>query len=136
MRSTEGARDNGQAPIPSDRPPQRNQERTTATRPGPMSALGVAGPGADDAILAAEVVALLQRGILRLAQPVLDGIAMWTANILAVDGDCPAGTQDRDDLAAAYAFAERCPARGRLFRIIVGKAVGAARPDGERAGRL
>ena len=51
------------------------------------SALGVADEGADDALLAAVAVALLQRGVLRLAEPRRGGEAVGAAEVAAVDGE-------------------------------------------------
>src|SRR5262245_21301964 len=100
------------------------------------SAFGVAGPGADHAVLAAVLVALAQRSVLCCAKPTGDRIAVRPARVLAVDGDRPAGAPDRHDLAAAGAFAKRGAARIGLLGVVVGKAVGAARADCERARRL
>ena len=102
-----------------------------------VSAFAVAGPGADHAILAAVLVAVLQSDILRLAQSCCDRIAdarrrrcgrrwRWRRRRGA-----PATTlQPPEHLASA---ARAC---GRFLSEVVGKAIGAAGPDGERAGRL
>src|SRR5262245_2763174 len=100
------------------------------------SALGVAGPGADDAILAAVLVAVAQRGVLGLAQPGGDRVTVGAAGIAGVDGDRAAGAPHRNDLAAARAFAERGLRGGVVLGVVVAEAVGAAGADGERAGRL
>jgi hypothetical protein len=109
--------------------------RLERRKPPPPSPFGVASPGADDAVLAAVLVALTQRRVLRFPETPRDRIAMRAAGILAVDCDRSACALHWHDLAAAGAFAEGGAACGRLLCIVVGKAVGTARPDGERARR-
>src|SRR5262249_45117159 len=102
------------------------------------SALGVADEGADDALLAAVAVALLQRGVLRLAEPRGGGEAVGAAEVAAVDREGGAiALHRRDHLAVrAGAFLERSLARPLLAREVIGKAVGAAVADRQCAGGL
>src|SRR5262249_37478404 len=116
---------------------KRTRPASAISSAPPCSALGVAGPGADDAILAAVAVALAQGTVLRLAEPAGDRVAVRPAGIAHVDGNRPAGPLHRHKLAAAAAtFAERGPARGRVLGEIVGQAISAALPDRERASGL
>src|SRR5262249_34546657 len=72
-----------------------------------VSALGVAHPGADDAVLAAVLVARLERRILRRAEPRRRRVAERAADIAAVDRKRRAITLHRGhDLAGARAFLE------------------------------
>src|SRR6266571_447143 len=91
------------------------------TWPALISALGVAGPGADYAVLAAKLVALPQRHILGFAQPCSHCVTVRAAGILSINGNRPAGMAHRHHLAPARAFAEGCPAGSRFAGIIVCK---------------
>src|SRR3954447_5255118 len=100
-----------------------------------ISPLGVAGPGADHAFLAAELVTLLGRGIERTRNFRFYGIAVGTAGIGHVDCERGAGALHGERGAIALALLQRRGARGFLGRIVVSLAVGAAFADGECAGR-
>ena len=102
------------------------------------SALAVAHPGADHAILAAKAVALLERGVLRSPQPGRCGIAERTASIRIVDCECRATARERRNhlAVAARAFAHCRRPRRLGLREVVGIAKSAALSDRERTGRL
>src|SRR5579872_197155 len=97
--------------------------------------LGVAGPGADDAFLAAEFVALAGGFIQRTRNMRLDRIAMGTAGVGHVNRQRGAGTFHRDRLAVAVALLERGGARRIFARIVVSLPVSAAFADGKGARR-
>src|SRR5882724_11230372 len=97
---------------------------------------GVAGPGADHAFLAAELVAFARRLVQRVRNLRPDGVAVGTAGIGHVDGQRGAGALHCDRLAiTALALLERCGTRRFLSGIVIGLAVGAAFADRKRAGR-
>src|SRR5262252_3612417 len=77
--------------------------RVTEDRPacnGERSAFGVAGEGADHAVMPAVLVAILQREVFRLAKLRRDRVAVRTAGIVTVDRKRSAGTlHDPDHLA-------------------------------------
>src|SRR5436305_2785980 len=100
-----------------------------------LSPLGVAGPGADDAFLAAEFVALAGGGVERVRNFGFYGIAMRAAGISHVDSERGAGALHGHGGAGALALLERSRARRFLGRIVKGLAIGAAFADRERAGR-
>src|SRR4051794_16674666 len=112
--------------------------RDPLARPGMTTmrtlALGVAGPGADHAFLAAEIVALFGGGVQRGGDLRLDRIAMGAAGVGHVDGKRRAGLFHRNRGALALALLARGGERGLLGRIIDGLAIGAAFADGEGAG--
>src|SRR5438132_604832 len=97
--------------------------------------LGVAGPGADNAFLTAEFVALLCRGVQRTRNFRLHGIAVGTARIGHVDRKRGAGALHGERGANALALLQRRGARSGLGGIVIGLAIGAALADGEGAGR-
>src|SRR5262249_53064497 len=102
------------------------------------SALGVADEGADDAFLAAVAIALLQGAVLRRREAGSSGKAIGAAGIASVDREGRAIALHRGDHLAVGAgtLLERGGAR-RLFALeVVGKAVGTAAADRERAGGL
>src|SRR3954465_14300134 len=72
-----------------------------------ISPLGVAGPGADDAFLAAELVTLLCRGIERAGKIRFYGIAVGTAGIGHVDRERGAGALHGERGAIALALLQR-----------------------------
>src|SRR4029077_6426967 len=93
-------------------------------RPGmtERSPLGVAGPGADYAFLAAEFVALFGRGVERARYFRLHGVTMRAAGIGHVDGECGTGALHGHSGAIALAlFQGSCP-RGGLGGIVIGLA--------------
>src|SRR5262245_51003109 len=102
------------------------------------SALGVADEGADDALLAAVLVALLECGVLCRAEACGGGKAVGTAEIAAADREGGATTPHRGHHLAVVADAllQRGAARLLLAREVVGKAVGTAVANRERAGSL
>src|SRR4030095_5063640 len=101
---------------------------------GRPSSPGVAGPGADDAFLAAEFVALLGGGIERGGNFWLHRIAVRATRVLQVNRQRRAGALHGDGRALAFALLQRGDARRVLARIIIGLAIGAALADRERAG--
>src|SRR5436190_9509188 len=96
---------------------------------------GVAGPGADDAFLAAEFVALLGRGVERARNLRFYGIAVGAAGIGHVDRKRGAGAVHGNGGAVALALLQCRGTRGGLGGIVKGLAIGAALADGERACR-
>src|SRR3954471_9342868 len=100
-----------------------------------ISPLGVAGPGADDAFLAAEFVALLGGGVERGGDLRLHGVTMGAAGIGHVDRERGAGALHRRRGAVTLAVFQRGGARRRFGSIVVGLAIGAAFADRQRAGR-
>src|SRR5438105_2538498 len=119
-------------------PESRDSGFASSTRPGmtaKLSPLGVAGPGADDAFLAAEFVALPGRGVEGAGNFRLHGIAMRAAGISHVDCERGTGALHGDGGAGALALLQRRGARGRFGGIVIGLAVRAAFADGECAGR-
>src|SRR5438046_927192 len=119
-------------------PESRDSGFASSTRPGmtaKLSPLGVAGPGADDAFLAAEFVALLCRGVERARNFGFYGIAMRAAGISHVDGERGASPLHGDGSAVALALLQRGSARDGLGGIVIGLAIGTAFADGECARR-
>ena len=100
-----------------------------------VSPLGVAGPGADHACLAAELVALLCRGVERARNFGFYGIAVGAAGIGHVDRERCAGALHGHRGAVALALLQRRGARGCFRLIVIGLAIGTAFADGECAGR-
>jgi hypothetical protein len=96
---------------------------------------GVAGPGADDAFLAAEFVAFARGGIERGRNPRLDRIAMGAAGIGEVDRQRGAGAFHGNSGAITLALLERRGLRSRFRRKIMGLAIGAALADSKCPGR-
>src|ERR1039457_1227532 len=92
---------------------------------------GVAGPGADHALLAAEFVAFARGLIQRVRNPGLDGIAVSAAGIGHVDRQRGAGVLHGHRGAFALAMFLGSGARSRFAGIIIGLAVGAAIADRE-----
>src|SRR5579872_4476898 len=91
------------------------------------STLGVAGPGADHALLAAILVALAGRFVERTRYTRLHCIAVRTTGIGHVDRERGAGALHRNcRLAVAAALLERCGKCGAHRGIIVSFAVSAA----------
>src|SRR5580704_8722283 len=88
--------------------------------------LGVAGPGADHAFLAAEFIAFFRRFIERTRNMRLDRVAMGAAGVGHVDRQGGAGALHRHRRAVALALFQRRSARGALGGIIIGLAIGAA----------
>src|ERR1700687_1969848 len=89
--------------------------------------LGVAGPGADHAFLAAEFVAFFRRFVERARNVRLDGVAVGAAGNGHVDRKCCAGPlHGHRGAAATPALPERRLARRVLGRIIKGLTIGAA----------
>src|SRR5690242_14950233 len=86
----------------------------------------VADKGPDHAILTAVFVAVLEGGVLRLAELRRIGIAVRAAGLMAVDRERDAALVGGDDLVAAFAAA--LLDRGGLGRfrrrIVIGVAVG------------
>src|SRR5689334_4834700 len=106
-------------------------------RPGmTASALGVAGPGADHAFLAAELVAFARRLIERARNARTHGITMRTAWIFHVDGQRRAGALHGDGGTPALALLQRGDARGILTAVVIGLAEGTAFADRERPGSM
>src|SRR5215218_6644042 len=105
------------------------------TSDGRRLPLGVAGPGADHAFLAAEFVALLGRGIERAGNLRFDGIAMGAAGIFHVDRERRAGALHGHRGAVALALLQRREPGCGLGGIVIGLAIGAAFADREGAGR-
>src|SRR4029453_6537486 len=103
--------------------------RTSPGRTITESPLGVAGPGADHAFLAAEFVTLLCRGVERARDFGFYGIAVRAAGIGHVDRERRAGALHGDSGARALALLERRGARRRLGGIVIGLAIGAAFTD-------
>src|SRR6187397_123776 len=95
------------------------------------SSLGVAGPGANHAFLAAELVAFAGRCIERARNLRLHGVAVRAAGVGHVDSECSTGALHGDSGTLAFALLQRRNARGILGRIIEGLAVGAAFTDRE-----
>src|SRR5204862_1291261 len=87
----------------------RFRVRSFYSRPGMTARLspGVAGPGADDAFLAAELVALAGRGIEGRGNLRLHRIAVRAAGILHVDRERSAGALHGDGGALALALLQR-----------------------------
>src|SRR3954470_4931834 len=114
--------------------------REPLARPGMTtmrtSALGVAGPGADHAFLAAKIVALFGRGVQRGGNLRFYCVAMGAAGVGHVDGKRRAGLFHRNRGALALALLAGSRKRGSLGRIVDGLAIGAAFADGECAGGL
>src|SRR5688572_6626541 len=98
-------------------------------------ALGVAGPGADHAFLAAEFVAFFGRGVERAGYSGFHGITVGAARIDHVDRERGAGALHGERGAVALALLQRRGARGGFGGIVIGLAVGAALSDGECARR-
>src|SRR5258708_4682386 len=112
--------------------------RSLCERPGMTATLplGVAGPGADDALLAAELVAFARRLVQRARNLRPDRIAVRPARIGHVDGKRRAGALHGDRLAiAALALPERRGARRALGGIVIGAAIGTAFADRKGTGR-
>src|SRR3954465_963800 len=87
-------------------------------RPGVTLALGVAGPGADHAFLAAEIVAFLGGGVQRGRDLGLDRVAVGAAWVGHVDGKRRAGPLHGHGGALALALLARGGKRLGLGRII------------------
>src|SRR5215468_9526074 len=88
-------------------PESRDSGLGSTSRPGTTiaeSPPGVAGPGADHAFLAAELIALLGRGVERGRNLRFDGIAVSAAGIGHVDRECRAGALHGDGGAGALAL--------------------------------
>jgi len=102
------------------------------------SALGVAHPGADHTVAAAELVAVLRGGVLRAAERVGGGPAVRAADIGAVDRERRAGVMHGRNHAAsrAAAFVHRAALGRREAGIVERIAEGAALSRRERAGRI
>src|SRR5215470_3999760 len=98
------------------------------------SSPGVAGPGADDAFLAAEFVALLGGGIERGRDLRLHRIAVRATRVLQINRQRRAGALHGHSRALALALLQRGNARSVLARIIIGLTIGAALADREGAG--
>src|SRR5947209_18091072 len=105
----------------------------SGARPGMTLAPGVAGPGADHAFLAAEIVAFFCGGVQRGGDLRLDRIAVRAAGVAHVDGQRRAGLFHGHRRALALALLPRGGERALLSRIIDRLAVGAAFADGEGA---
>src|ERR1700682_6501734 len=88
--------------------------------------LGVAGPGADHAFLAAGFVAFAGRLVERTGNPGLDRVAVGAAGGGHVDRQRGAGALHGQRGALAPAVLAGLGARHLLARIVVGLAVGAA----------
>src|SRR5712664_3461081 len=97
--------------------------------------LGVAGPGADHAFLAAELIALAGRLVERTRNPRLDRITVGTAGIGHVNHQRGTGAFHGQRGAIALALLAGRGPRRLLARIVVGSAVGAALADRECSGR-
>src|SRR5258707_5443582 len=111
--------------------------RSLCERPGMAATLplGVAGPGPDDAILAAELVAFARRLVQRSQTLRPDRIAVRPARVRHVDGKRRAGALHGDRLAtAALALPERRDPRRALGGIVISPAIGAAFADRKGAG--
>src|SRR5205085_12471191 len=118
-------------------PDPESRDSGFASRPGTTvakSSPGVAGPGADDAFLAAEFVALAGGGIERGGDLWLHRIAVRAAGILHVDSERGAGALHGDGRALALALLQRGDARGILARIVIGLAIGATLANRDCAG--
>src|SRR5258708_5387950 len=102
-------------------------------RPGMTLALGVAGPGADHAFLAAKIVAFFGRGVQRGGDLGFDRVAVGAAGVGHVDGKRRAGPLHGHRGALALALLARGGECGPFGRIIDGLAIGAAFADGEGA---
>src|SRR3954453_13283716 len=94
-------------------------------------AFRVAGPGADYAFLAAELVALAHCGIQRTRNARLDRVSVRSAGVCHVDRQSGASTPHRQRGADALALFERHVARAILGRIVIRLAISAAFADGE-----
>src|SRR5207237_8832862 len=98
-------------------PESRDSRFASSTRPGmtaKLSPLGVAGPGADDAFLAAEFVALPGRGVEGAGNFRLHGIAMRAAGISHVDCERSTGALHGEGGASTPDVLQRRWPRGRL----------------------
>src|SRR5262245_14645673 len=101
------------------------------------SALAVADEGADDAILAAVLIALAERRVLRRREPRRGRKSKGATGVTRIDRERRAiAPHRRDHLAVALALAQRRGPRRLLFAEVVGKAISAAGADRERAGGL
>src|SRR6266849_4445160 len=111
---------------------------TISAQSAGTSALGVAGPGADHAILAAVLVAGRERDVLRLSEPARRRISVRAARAPAVDRKGGAALLEHHHHLAlrAGAFALRGAHRRSRVRIVEGVAEGRARPDRHRARRM
>src|SRR5436853_534087 len=98
-------------------------------RPGMTLALGVAGPGADHAFLAAKIVAFFGGGVQRGGDLRLDRIAVGAAGVGHVHGKRRAGPLHGHRGALALALLARGRQRGLLGRIVDGLAISAALAD-------
>src|SRR6185295_1900571 len=119
-------------------PESRDSGFDAPHRPGmtiAKSPLGVAGPGADHAFLAAEFVALLGRRVERIGNFGFCGIAVGTAWIGHVDRERGTGAFHGERGAVALAQPQRRGTRRFLGGKVIGLAVGAAFADGECARR-
>src|ERR1700757_328787 len=101
----------------------------------PKSTPAVAGPGADHAFLAAELIAFARRLVERVRNLRPHRVAVRAARVGHIDGEGGAGTAHGDGLAVALALFERRDARGVFGRIVKSLAIGAAFADGKGAGR-
>src|ERR1043166_6440877 len=99
-----------------------------------VSPPGIAGPGADHAFLAAEIVAFFGGFVQRVRDLRLDRIAVSAARIDHVHGKRRAGAFHGDRLAVALALFSRGGERRPLGRIVDRLAVGAAFADREGTG--
>src|SRR5579871_1739963 len=97
--------------------------------------LGVAGPGADDAFLAAEFVTFAGRVVERARNLRADRIAVRAAGIGHVDRKGGTGALHNDGRALALAMLQRFGARFAFGRIVIGLAVSSAFAHRKRAGR-
>src|SRR4051812_689681 len=101
------------------------------------SAFSVAHESADDAILAAEAVALLERRVLRQPELGSSGVTERAAGILTIDRQCRAVALHGGNDGAAFArtlIQSGCACRV-VARVIDGKTVGAAGTDRKRTSR-
>src|SRR5262249_14853456 len=101
---------------------------------GQPSSPGVAGPGADDALLAAEFVALARGGIERGRNLRLHRIAVRATRVLYINRKRRTGALHGHGRALALALLQRRDARGTFRRIVIGLAIGAAFAYRKRAG--
>src|SRR5436305_15246866 len=91
--------------------------------------LGVASPGADDAFLAAECIALASRRIERTRTVRLDRITMAATGVGHVDCERCTSALHRYCRAVALALSQRGGARDVLGRKVISLAKGAAFAD-------
>src|SRR5882762_2380822 len=115
-------------------PSRRAQERAPQDEVS-VSPLGVAGPGADHAFLAAEFVTLPRRLVERTGNFWFNRIAVGAAGIGDVDRERGAGAFHRHRGAGALALLDSRGAGLGLTGIIISLAIGAAFADRECTGR-